>query len=76
MRNQEAPQSLLDQLYDPASPNYHQFLTVEQLTHQFGPSADDYERVISFATSLGLAVANRASNRLVLDVDSTVSQIE
>jgi subtilase family serine protease len=76
LRNQEALQTLVDQLYDPASPKYHQFLTVEQFTEQFGPSTDDYERVIAFTASHGLAVANKAPNRLVLDVTGTVTQIE
>src|SRR5579863_2772306 len=49
LRNQAALDSLLLNLYDPSSPSYRQFLTVDQFTSMFGPSQDDYNRVISFA---------------------------
>ena len=38
LRNQAALDDLLQQLYDPASPNYHHFLTPEEFTGRFGPS--------------------------------------
>jgi subtilase family serine protease len=76
LRNPEALQNLLQQLYNPASPQYRQFLSVEQFTEQFGPTPDDYQRVIDFATSHGLTIANKTPNRLVLDVSGTVTDIE
>src|SRR3569832_699686 len=36
LRNPEAQTNLLDQLYDPASPNYRQFLTPDQFAAHFG----------------------------------------
>jgi hypothetical protein len=76
LRNTGALQILLQDLYNPASPRYRQFLSVQQFTEQFGPTTDDYQRAIDFAKSQGLTVTNQASNRLVLDVSGTVSQIE
>ncbi len=38
LRNQEALTNLLQQIYDPASTNYHHYLTPEQFTAQFGPT--------------------------------------
>ena len=76
LRNQEELQSLLYDLYDPASPNYRNFLTVEQFTERFGPTLEDYERVSAFAATNGLAVTHTAPNRLVLDVEGTVADIE
>ena len=76
LRNQEQLQSLLHDLYDPTSPNYRHFLTVEQFTEQFGPTTDDYERVLAFARSNGLAVTTTSPNRLVLDVSGAVSDVE
>ncbi len=67
---------MLRDLYDPASPIYRHYLTVEQFTERFGPTADDYERVAGFARSNGLAVVQIAPNRLVLDVEGTVGDIE
>jgi len=74
--NQQELQSLLRELYDPASPDYRHFLTVQQFTERFGPTIDDYEKVAGFAESYGLTVTHTAPNRLVLDVSGTVADIE
>jgi hypothetical protein len=51
--NRAALESLIEQLYDPASPQYRQFLTPEQFADQFGPSRNDYEAVIEFLKGSG-----------------------
>jgi len=38
LRNREALTNLLEQIYDPASPNFHHYLTSEQFTKMFGPT--------------------------------------
>src|SRR5215467_13922404 len=38
LRNQAALDQLLGELYDPASTNYHRFLSLEQFTEMFGPT--------------------------------------
>jgi hypothetical protein len=76
LRNPEELRRRLQGLYTPASPEYRKFLTVQQFTEQFGPTAADYQKVTSFAESHGLTVTNTAPNRLVLDVRGTVAAIE
>ena len=76
LRNEEGLHSLLQQLYDPASPNYRRYLTVQQFTEQFGPTQVDYQRVIGFAQAHGLKVTHTFANRLVVDVNGSVSDIE
>ncbi len=76
LRNEGQLELLIQQLYDPTSPQYRNFLTVQQFAEQFGPTAADYDKVIAFATKYGLAVTNTSPNRLVLDVSGTVAQIE
>jgi hypothetical protein len=39
--NEAELQSLLQQIYDPSSPNYEQYFTVEEFTSRFGPSQPD-----------------------------------
>src|SRR6516164_6023157 len=41
LRNQGALSNLFAAIYDPASPQFHRYLTPEQFTGQFGPSATD-----------------------------------
>ncbi len=76
LRNEGLLNALLQQLYDPNSPNYRSFLTVQQFTQQFSPSVVDYQRVISFARSYGLTVTRTFADRLVIDVSGTVDSID
>lgn len=76
LRNQPALADLLQQIYDPASPNYRQYLTVEEFTERFGPTAADYQAVIQFAERNGLRVTATHPNRVVLDVTGAVVDIE
>jgi len=66
----------LDDLYNPSSPQYHQYLTPDQFTARFGPSADAYQKVIQFAQSNHLQITGKHSNRMLLEVKATVSEIE
>ncbi len=76
LRDEAQLDALLQQLYDPASPNYRRFLTVQTFTDQFGPSVVDYQRVIGFAQSHGLRVTHTFSNRLIVDVSGSAANIE
>jgi hypothetical protein len=76
LRNQGQLNTLLQQLEDPASPNYHQYLTVAQFTEQFGPTDAQYQQVVGFAQSHGLTVTNKSLNRVLLNVTGSVANIE
>jgi hypothetical protein len=76
LHNQDGLDSLLQQLYDPGSTNFHQYLTPQQFTEQFGPTAQDYQALIAFAQANNLTVAYEHSNRVILDVSGTVADIE
>jgi hypothetical protein len=76
LRNQPELDALLSQLSDPASPNYHRYLTPEEFTARFGPTVQDYQAVQDFAQSNGLAVTATYSNRVVLDVQGLVTDIQ
>jgi len=76
LRNQEALAVLLQQIYDPASPQYHQYLTPEQFTEEFGPTKADYQAVMDFAKANHLTVTATFPNRVLVDVEGTVADIE
>ena len=69
LRNQKELDEFLRQIYDPASTNFHHFLTPEQFTARFGPTEADYQKVIAFARANNLTVTARHPNRAVLDVE-------
>ena len=76
VRNQAALDELLRQLYDPRSTNFHKFLTPPEFTARFGPTEQDYQAVTRFAEANGLTVAGTYPNRVVLDVEGCVSNVE
>ena len=76
LHNREALTNLLEQLYDPASPIYHKYLTPQQFAERFGPTEHEYQAVIDFAKSNHLSLAGLHPNRLILDVSGAVPDIE
>ncbi|MGO9371098.1 MAG: PKD domain-containing protein [Syntrophobacteraceae bacterium] len=76
LRNESQLDQVLQQLYDPRGPFYHQFLSVKEFTERFGPSQEDYDAVTSFAQSNGLTVTGTAPNRTIVDVTGPVANIE
>jgi subtilase family serine protease len=76
LRNEAQLDGFLADLYNPSSPSYRHFLTVEQFTAEFGPTQDDYNTVLAFAQEHGLKVVATSPNRLNVDVTGTVARIQ
>lgn len=76
LRNREALTNLLSQINDPASSQFHKYLTPAQFTEQFGPTEQDYQAVADFARQHGLKVTGTHANRLLLDVSGQSTDIE
>ncbi len=75
-RNEAELDDLLQRIYDPQSPSYHQYLSVQEFTSRFGPAKSDYAALLSFARANGLDVIDTAANRMVLDVEGPAANIE
>ena len=76
LRNTDVFTNLLRQIYDPSSTNYHRYLTPDEFTAQFGPTEQDYQKVVDFANANGLTVTRKHGNRVLLDVSGKVSDVE
>jgi len=76
LRNPADLDNLLADLYDPRNPSYANYLTVQEFTERFGPTRDDYEKVIAFARASGMKITDTAPNRMLIDVTATVGVIE
>jgi hypothetical protein len=76
LSNQAELSTLLQQLYDPASPNYHHYLTADEFTERFGPSVEEYQAVLEFAQSHGFSVGQAPRNRLLVNLAGTAGQVE
>lgn len=76
LRNESEMLSLIDRQHDPASPDFRKFLSVSEFTEKFGPTKDDYQAVVAFAEANGFTVSHTSRNRMVIDVNGSVEQIE
>ncbi|MFI4919083.1 MAG: protease pro-enzyme activation domain-containing protein [Legionellales bacterium] len=76
LRDREGLENLLQELYNPASPSYHQFLTVSEFTDRFGPSQDDYNTAINFATVHGFKVVGGSRDGMDLQIEGSLANIE
>jgi subtilase family serine protease len=76
LRNEAGLEKLLAEIYDPASTNYHRYLTPEQFAAQFGPAEQDYQALIAFAQTNGLTVTATYPNRTLLDVNGNAATVE
>ncbi len=76
LRDPQRLGKFLQQIQDPSSPNYRHYLTPAQFTERFGPTQADYQAVMAFADANGLTVRAMHPNRLLLDVNGSVADIE
>lgn len=76
LRNETQLDQLLEDIYNPASPNYGKYLTVKEFTEKFGPTPQDFDAAKNFVKSNGMTITNEAPNRLVLSFDGRVGDIQ
>jgi hypothetical protein len=72
---EQALTTLIDQLHDPNSPNFHQWLSAEQLGAQFGPAASDIQTITNWLSQHGFTVNAVPANRMAIDFSGTAGQV-
>jgi kumamolisin len=76
LRDQAGLDSFLQELYDPSSPSYRHFLTVQEFTAKFGPTQQDYDAVVGYAKAHGLAVVGGSRDGMDVQAEGSVGNIE
>lgn len=76
MRNAGQLNALLHDLYDPSSPVYHQFLTVDQFARQFGPTDAQQQAVENYLTQRGFTITATYPSHLLIDFSGPESLAE
>ncbi len=66
---------LIDAMHDPNSPEYHHWLTPQQLGAEFGLAQQDLETIQNWLSSRGFAVNRVFQNGLVIDFSGTAAQV-
>jgi xanthomonalisin len=75
LRNEAELDALLARLQNPASADYHHYLSVAEFTARFGATAADYAEVVRWAGANGLKVVETSPNRHVVNVAGSVAAI-
>jgi subtilase family serine protease len=68
-------EELLQQQQDPASPNYHQWLSPEEFADRFGVPSAEFERVTEWLQSQGFTIAQTARSRRWISFTGTVREV-
>jgi kumamolisin len=76
LRHAPELENFLQDIYDPASPNYRHYVTVKEFTERFGPSQEDYEALIDFAKANGFQVMGGSRDAMDVKLKGTVASIE
>ena len=72
---EQALTQLLEQLHDPASPNFHRWLTPDQFGSQFGPAASDIEQITGWLQAHGFRVNVTLPSGMVIDFSGSAGQV-
>jgi kumamolisin len=76
LRDRAGLQNFVQEVQDPASPSYHQFLTPQEVTARFGPSQEDWDSLVAFAKASGFEIISGTRDERDLRLTGTVANIE
>ena len=66
----------LSDVYDTQSKRFRHFLTQQQITKQFGPSAQSYTQVLAYVRTKGFQVVQGSKNHLTITVRGSRAAVE
>jgi pro-kumamolisin-like protein/List-Bact-rpt repeat protein len=72
---EQALATLIDQLHDANSPNYHHWLTANEIGAQFGPAPSDISTVTNWLTQRGFTVNTVYPNGMAIEFSGTAGQV-
>ena len=68
--------SFLNEVNNPGSPVYRQFVSVPEFTERFGPTQSDYDTVVGFARASGFTVVGGTRDGMDVQIQGPVSAVE
>jgi len=76
LRDRAGLENFIQEVQDPASSSYHQFLTPQEFTARFGPSQEDWDALVAFAKASGFEIISGTRDARDLRLTGTVANIE
>jgi subtilase family serine protease len=76
LRDRAGLQSFVQDVNDPTSRSYHQFLTPQEVTARFGPSQEDWDALVAFAKASGFEIVSGSRDAMDLRLTGTVASVE
>ena len=76
LRDRAGLQNFLQEVNDPATPFYRQFITPEEFTARFGPSQEDWDALVAFSKANGFEIVSGSRDAMDLRLIGTVANIE
>jgi subtilase family serine protease len=67
--------SFIESQYQSGSPNFHHWLTADELGQQYGPNPTDIEAVSGWLTGHGFTINSISKSGLVIDFSGTAGQV-
>jgi hypothetical protein len=76
LRNQSTLNEYLNEISDPTSPHYRQYLTPDEITSRFGPTVCDYEALRAWGVRQGFTIVQTYADRLLTSMTGTAATID
>jgi subtilase family serine protease len=70
-----ALEARIEAMHQPGSPDFHHWLTAEELGQQYGPDAADIQRITQWLQSYGMQINGVSKSGLVIDFSGTAAQV-
>jgi hypothetical protein len=72
---EQALATLIEQLHDPKSPNFHHWISASEIGAQFGPAASDIQTIVGWLSQRGFTVNTIYANNMVIEYSGTAGQV-
>ncbi|WIV60405.1 S53 family peptidase [Amycolatopsis nalaikhensis] len=76
LHNQQALEKFLADVQNPASPQYHRFLTPARFNAEFGPTQADVDQAVAFLKKAGATGIEVSGNRQAITFTGTAARLE
>jgi subtilase family serine protease len=76
LRDRAGLQNFVQEVQDPTSASFRQFLTPEEFTARFGPSQEDWDALVAFVKASGFEIISGTRDARDLRLTGTVANIE